>query len=410
MIRPARAWGWGRAAACALLLGSVGTAAGQAEDAAAPIPIRIVYLSREGDPAYAAVASDDGVFRPPLPEPFPGAELALRDLRSTAHAAGIILKLDRIILGPDGDAAGAAVRAGTDGAAAIIADVPLADLTAVATALPGRALPLFDIRQHDDGLRRDFCTGSLFHVLPSTSMMTDSLAQFVAAKNWRRVLILTGPLPADKTFSDSFVRSAKKFGARIADSKDFVFGNDPRQRDQTNVALMTSSEDYDVLFLADTLRDFGRFVPYEQAKPRPVIGTEGLQASAWDPLAERFGAPQVNHRFERGAHRPMTEGDWAAWVAVRAVAEAVIRAKATTGPAIATALATQDLPIDVSKGVQGSFRHWDHQFRQAVMLRSGDAVIEYAPLEGFLHQRTPLDTLGADDGDAIEAPCKTPTP
>ena len=104
----------------------------------------------------------------------------------------------------------------------------------------------------------------------------------------------------------------------------------------------------------------------------------------------------------------MTEGDWAAWVAVRSVAEAAIRAKATSGPGIATVLAQRELPIDVSKGVQVSFRLWDHQLRQSVMLRSGDAVIDYAPFEGFLHQRTPLDTLGVDAGDAAESACKPP--
>ena len=170
---------------------------------------------------------------------------------------------------------------------------------------------------------------------------------------------------------------------------------------------MTASEDYDALFLADTLGDFGRFVPYQQAKPRPVVGTEGLQASAWDAVAERYGAPQVNHRFERNAHRPMTDFDWAAWTAVRAVVEAVARTEAKTGPAIESALARIDLPIDVSKGVEGSFRPWDHQFRQSIMLHSGDAVIDYAPFEGFLHRRTPLDTLGVDEG---EAACKAPGP
>ena len=409
MSRPAF-HGLGRAATVllSLVLAPASNLALKAEEATAPITIRIAYVSREGDPAYAEVPSDDGVFRPPQPEPFPGAELAIRDLRATAHAAGLLLKLDRIVLAPEADAATEARHAAEGGAAAIIADVPVGDLTAIATALPRAALPVFDIREHNDAVRRDFCAGSLFHVLPSTAMETDALAQFIVTKNWKRVLALVGPLPEDTTVADSFKASAKKFGARVVDSKAFVIGNDPRRRDLTNVALMTSGEDYDVLFLADTAGDFGRFVPYEQVPPRPVIGTEGLRAAAWDPLAERFGAPQVNHRFERGAHRLMTEEDWAAWVAVRAVAEAAIRGKATAGPAIASTLSQHEWPIDVSKGVQVSFRLWDHQLRQSVMLRSGDAVIAYAPFEGFLHERTPLDTLGADAGDATENACKPP--
>lgn len=380
-----------------------------ADDAGAPLTIRIAYLSREGDAAYAEVPADDGVFRPALPEPFPGAELAVRDLRGTAHAAGVVLKLERDVMAPDVDAVVEATRLANDsGAAALIADVPLSDLIAIVKALPAGALPIFDIRQKEDELRRDFCAASLFHVLPSTAMETDALAQFVVMKNWKRVLAMVGPRPEDTTLAESFKASVKKFGARVVATKAFIIGNDPRRRDQTNVALMTASEDYDVLFLADTGRDFGRFVPYDQVPPRPVIGTEGLQPAAWDPIAERFGAPQVNHRFERGAHRSMTEGDWAAWVAVRSVAEAVIRGKATSGPSIASMLEQRELPIDVSKGVQVSFRLWDHQLRQSVMLRSGDAVIDYAPFEAFLHQRTPLDTLGDDAGDAAGGACKPP--
>ncbi len=409
MNRPALR-GFGRASILllSLVLAPSSHLALRAEEAAAPTTIRIAYMSREGDPAYAEVPADDGVFRPPAPEPYPGAELAIRDLRATAHAAGLLLKLDRIVLAPEADSAAEAKHAAEAGAAAIIADVPVSDLKAIATAIPRATLPVFDIREHDDALRRDFCAGSLFHVLPSTAMETDALAQFIVTKNWKRVLALVGPLPEDTIVADSFKASAKKFGARVVDSKAFMIGNDPRRRDLTNVALMTSGEDYDVLFMADTAADFGRFAPYEQVPPRPVIGTEGLRAAAWDPLAERFGAPQVNHRFERGAHRPMTEGDWAAWVAVRAVAEAAIRGKVTDGPAIAKALSEREWPIDVSKGVQVSFRLWDHQLRQSVMLRSGDAVIAYAPFDEFLHERTPLDTLGADAGDAAESACKPP--
>ena len=291
------------------------TVPSRADDAPAVVPIRIVYLSRDGDAAYAEVASDDGVFRPPPPQPVSGAELAVRDTRAIAHALGLTIALDKDVLDPDADIAAEARKLAGSGAAAIVADVPEADLVALVDALPPQAVPVFNIRHPADALRQTFCGTSVFHVVPSTAMLTDALAQFIVRKNWKRVLILAGPLPPDKRLADGFAASAKKFGARIIDTKAFAFGNDPRRRDESNVALMTASEDYDVLFLADTLQDFGRFVPFQQSKPRPVIGTEGLQASAWDALAERYGAPQVNHRFERAAHRPMTDGDWAAWVA-----------------------------------------------------------------------------------------------
>ncbi len=259
------------------------------------------------------------------------------------------------------------------------------------------------MRQHDDDLRRDFCDAPLFHLLPSNAMATDALAQFAVHKNWRRAFVLYGPLPADRDFATAFATSAKKFGAKVVATKQFAIGNDPRRRDEIDVSLMTSSDDYDVVFLADTGGDFGRFVPWQLSRPRPVIGTEGLRASAWDHLAERFGAPQVNRRFARLAKRDMNSGDWATWAAVRSVVEAAIRKGARDAAAVEKSLAEDQTPIDTSKGIESSFRPWDHQFRQAVMLRSADAVIAYAPFEQFLHRRTPLDTLGVD---LEESPCR----
>ena len=59
----------------------------------------------------------------------------------------------------------------------------------------------------------------------------------------------------------AFERAVKRFGARIIDKKSFVPGNDPRQREVNNVALMTSTtSDYDVVFVADFDGEFARGV------------------------------------------------------------------------------------------------------------------------------------------------------
>jgi ABC transporter substrate binding protein (PQQ-dependent alcohol dehydrogenase system) len=308
-------------------------------------------------------------------------------------------RLERRSLPPEADIAAEVARAEADGVSAILLDVLTPDIVAAAKAPSANRVALFNIRDRGDALRQELCGTTLFHVIPSQAALTDALAQFVVRRNWRRVLVLVGPEDADLDLARSFERSAKKFGARIVETKPFVVGNDPRNREQTSVALMTSDSDFDVVFLADTLRDFGRYVPYRLSRPRPVIGTEGLQAAAWDPASERYGAPQVNSRFIRGAGRPMSELDWSAWVATKAVAEAVTRASASTGAEIVRALSDGNLAIEMSKGVTGSFRAWDHQLRQPIMLHTSNAVIEFAPLEGFLHERTTLDTLGLTEAD-----------
>jgi ABC transporter substrate binding protein (PQQ-dependent alcohol dehydrogenase system) len=365
--------------------------------------IRIVYVEREDDPRYETVRITDGVYRVQLYPPFAGAELGIADVRPLGEAVGARFSLERRTVPPDADIAEEVGRIVDGGAAAILVDLPAGDIVAAAKARPPGRTALFNIREEDDALRRDLCAADLFHVVPSRSGLTDALAQFVVRRNWRRVLALVGPEPGDDELLRSFQASARKFGARIVDVKPFVAGNDPRQREQTNVALMTGEGDFDVVFLADTTGDFGRFVGYRLARPRPVIGTEGLSASAWHASSERYGAPQVNTRFERRAHRQMTATDWSAWVAVRAVAEAVARTPAATGPEIARALVSGGVSVEMSKGVPGSFRSWDKQLRQPIMLHTHNAVIEVAPLEGFLHERSTLDTLGLAEN---QVPCR----
>ena len=126
-------------------------------------------------------------------------------------------------------------------------------------------------------------------------------------KRWTDILVLQGPLPADAEMVEALRRSADKFDLDIVDVKPFQLTNDPRFREQSNVALMTAGADYDVVFVADTDGEFGRYVPYQTNLPRPVVGTTGLVPAAWHWAWERNGGPQVNSRFEAHADWRMTD-------------------------------------------------------------------------------------------------------
>ena len=52
-----------------------------------------------------------------------------------------------------------------------------------------------------------------------------------------------------------------------------------------------------------------------------------------------------------------------------------------------------------------TFRPWDGQLRQPLLLGDGQSVVGTAPVDGFLHPKNSLDTLGAD---APEKLCKKP--
>jgi len=361
--------------------------------------IRMVYIDRAEDTFYDRPAQTDGVIRVENKPPISGAELGLKDVTALGRAANVHFILEHHTVAADGDVTADLTTIAATAPAMVLIDLPHDDLIAAAKSVPAGSLALINIRDTSDDVRRTLCGTALFHTIPSQTAYSDALAQMVVRKNWKRVLTLVGPEPEDQDLAKTFAASAKKFGAKIVDTKPFIAGNDPRKREENSTALMTGDSDYDVVYVADSTGDFGRFVEFRQIKPRPVIGSEGLEASAWHRTAERYGAPQVNHRFERDAGRPMSDMDWSAWVAVKAVAEAVAREKAYTGADISAALLSGKIDIELTKGIPGSFRAWDHQLRQPIMLHTADAVIAMAPLDGFLHENSVLDTLGLSDRD-----------
>ncbi|HSI60897.1 MAG TPA: branched-chain amino acid ABC transporter substrate-binding protein, partial [Ideonella sp.] len=93
--------------------------------------------------------------------------------------------------------------------------------------------------------------------------------------------------------------------------------------------------------------------------------------------------------------------DWAAWLAGKVLV--TVAAALPKGPTAAWGKALATTPIDGSKGSALSFRPWDGQLRQTLLLTDGQGVISQAPIEGLLHPSNVLDTLGAD---APEKLCK----
>jgi ABC transporter substrate binding protein (PQQ-dependent alcohol dehydrogenase system) len=381
----------------ALVGGLVPLSVARAQDAAVR-EIGIALIERSGDPAYQAATGYAGLFRRERFSPFPAAELAIKDGAAAARANGLKLTLVRKTLSETEDAV-AALRGLARGGAvrAAILDLPKEDQIQVAGVLAGEPLLLFNARHRDDDLRLKTCGTRLQHTQPSWSMLHDAVAQVLLSLDWKRVLVLRGPQLEDKELAVSFLASAKKFGLRAVDVRDFAAGNDPRRRDQINVRLLTGGADYDALFVADAQGDFARMVPFNTARPRPIVGSAGLEPAAWHPYWERHGAPQLNRRFFRATGRPMADEDWATWVAVRATLDAAMRTSDKSVEAILRALLDQEPRLELYKGTPGSFRPWSHQLRQPILLGTHDAVVAVAPVEGALHQRNNLDTLGPDE-------------
>lgn len=369
--------------------------------AAAREPFTIGYLEIAGDPRYAEVRNYTGLKLKTVRRPFPGAEVAARESRATGRALGLKLGLEWVEA-VDAAALAADIRRMRDetGIRFFLVDADAEALLEIADATKDDGVLLFNVSEPADRLRGEDCRANVMHMIPSRAMLMDGLAQYLVARNWRRVLVLRGEQPEDTVSAAAFERSARKFGLKIVAVKDFLLSNDPRNRGQNNIALMTAEPDHDVIFLADDYGEFGRYVPYQTHLPRPVVGAQGLEVNAWHWAWERHGAPQLNQRFDKQAGREMKDADWAAWAAYKVIVEAVARAGGTDFDAVTAYLKGEALRFDAYKGNPASFRPWNNQLRQPVLLHTHNAVAARAPLDGFLHRRDVLDTLGIDEPES----------
>lgn len=288
----------------------------------------------------------------------------------------------------------AAQQAEKAGHQALVVNLPASWVAAVAAAVK---LPVINVSAGADSLREALCRRNLLHTLPSERMRADALAQTLVARKWTQVLLLTGPSEDDHSRAATALASLRRYGLKLVAERAFKLSADPRERELANPKLLTSGPAYDAVWVVDTDGEFARTLPYNTVAARPVVGDAGLVALGWHAQFERFGAPQVSRRFAKRFQRAMGQQDWASWMAGKAVSLAAIGLN-KAGP-VELLAALGQLSLDGSKGVIMQFRPWDGQLQQTLLLTDGQGVIGTAPVEGVLHPRNALDTLGADSGD-----------
>jgi len=323
-------------------------------------------------------------------------QVALDEGQFELEAVKADVKLDTQEVADAAGAKAAALAAEKAGAALLLADLPADALLAVADAVK---IPVLNLSAADDRLRAADCRARVFHLGASERQRADALAQTLVSRKWTKLLVLAGSSPADQQRLQVVQAAMKRYGLQAVASKPFKLSGDPRERDLANPLLLTAGSQYDAVWVVDTDGEFARTLPYRTVLPRPVVGDAGLVAVAWHAQFERFGAPQVSKRFTKATKRAMTAHDWTAWLAGKAlVAVAVAQPK---GPNAAWQQTLGKLQLDGSKGVSMSFRAWDGQLRQPLLLTDGQGVISQAPVEGILHPVNVLDTLGADSGEKL---------
>lgn len=372
----------------------------EAASAVEGFDVPIVFLSRAEEPRLPLAFVDPVVEEPGVW----GARLAIKDNQTTGSFLGHRYELIEDVMAAEADINEVFAGHVAAGRRLFIADLARSDLLALAEHPDSAGTLIFNGRIGDDDLRVTTCFPQIFHTALSRAMRADALVQFLVWKKWNELFLLAGSTEGDQAYAAALRRAIDKFGAELVAEESYAYDPIARRTDsghiqvqrQMPLATQGAGDDYDVLLAVDENEIFGEYLPYNTFAPRPVAGTHGLVPMSWHRVQEQWGSTQIQRRFTEIAGRWMEERDYGAWLGIRALGEAVTRTGSPEVPKLRDYLRGEDFALGGFKGVGLSFRPWNQQMRQPVLLVSKRVLVSVSPQPGFLHQRTPLDSLGYD--------------
>lgn len=329
-----------------------------------------------------------------------GARLATEDNGTTGQFLGQTYETVEITVPPE-DALSALQQALADGVELFAVHARAPELLAMADAAPDTLV--LNVGARDRSLRSQDCRANVLHVLPSDAMRADAVAQFASWKQWNRIFLVHGSNPADGALADAYRAAIAKFGLDLVEEREILDTGGSRRADTGHVqvqrqipVLVQGARRHDAVIAADASDVFAPYLPFHLWDPRPVLGSGGLRPVTFNAATESWGGTQFQTRFEALAGRRVLEGDYDAWLALRAIGEAVTRTGATDAATLRAYLLGPEFELAAFKGQPVTFRDWNGQMRQPILLFDGRINASVSPQEGFLHQFSPLDTLGLD--------------
>lgn len=333
---------------------------------------------------------------------FAGAALADEDNNTTGSFLGHTYETITRATPPDG-AEAALDEMLAEGIRFIVISAAAEDLLRLADRAAEAGALVFNAEAADMALRNGECRANLLHTATSYQQQADAVIQFAIWKKWARLVLIAGSNPADVAMADAYRRAAAKFGATIGEERTFEDAGGTRRTDSGHVLVqrqlpifMQGLPEHDVVIAADASDYFAPYLTYHLWTPRPVMGAAGLRPVQMHGGHEAYGATQLQNRFEEISGRYMRDVDYNAWIALRAVGEAVTRTNSAHPDTVKEFLLSDQFELAGFKGHQVNFRDWNGQMRQQVLLFDGRITVSVSPQDGFLHQTALQDTLGLD--------------
>lgn len=364
------------------------------------LEVNMVYAGRDEEPRLPLSLLD----LPAQDEGLLGTQLGLNDNQTTGDFLGHKYNLQSAIAGEGESIIDSVAPLLNESEGVIVADLGADDLLALADAFPDALL--MNIRAQDDRLRNEDCRANVFHVAPSRAILADGLVQYLVWKRWEDLVLVTGRHENDALFAAALKRAVDRYGLKFVEEKNWTSVPGARRTDsghhalQQQVPTFSRFKRHDIVLVADEMDEFGEYLSYRMSEPRPVAGTQGLLGSAWHRTQEQWGATQIQRRFIKLANREMTARDYGGWAAMRSIGEAVTQTSSASTDDIRNFLLSDTFKLAGFKGVPLTYRDWNGQLRQPVLIVGPRMLVSVSPQEGFLHQISVLDTMGYDEPES----------
>ncbi len=251
-------------------------------------------------------------------------------------------------------------------------------------------IPFFNVGAPSDALRTARCFRYTFHIEASAAMYLDTMVRWGAEQGYRRWFVVHQDDDEGVAMRDRAAQAIGRHGAggefvgaSAATPQLPFYGqqlNAARSADADAIMVLLSDVDQ-VAFVAQQ-ESVGPLVPlvlfpHPNTQTRDYIAAirqyapvtnPDFRFALWDPTLSGEGAEDFNAHYLSRWGDPADPPSWAAYSALRVILEA---AKATGGfdpDDVVAYLEDPATTFDLFKGPGTSFRPWDHQLRQPLIL------------------------------------------
>jgi ABC transporter substrate binding protein (PQQ-dependent alcohol dehydrogenase system) len=349
-----------------------------------------------------------------------GARLSAQEARATAEMFGKSFELVEAEAGTPAEAAERATElAGKAKSVAVLGGLDEATCRHMAQALAAHRVLYVNAGSPAESLRGAGCHRTAFHVEVSLAAYADALAVYLVRQaKAGRVALLTGEDAAGRNLEGAVRRAIGRAGGTIVETTTAAPGTSDFRAVLSPLlkagpqALILNLAGPDLYAAVRQAREGGAAIPLLAPLVEPVEAwavDAGALPDAWPSLWSHdfrpYSGRELNSRFRKGLGRPGESRMWAHWCAVKVLWEAVLK-RGSTAPADLIPFLEGDVTFDGHKGMGLSFRPWDHQLRQPLLILRRESApkdrwgafgfAQEVPLRGTpgATEEAVLDTLG----------------